>query len=125
MNALRGVCEPLGIRCEEVPVKSGLHLKSACTVVDAETLVVLPSVLDTAFFEGLGMRVIEVSEPFGANVLPMGETILVSSLAPITEARLKAEGYETVTVDVSELHKADGALTCLSLRWASSDAWCP
>ena len=125
VNALREICTPLGIQCEEVPVKSGLHLKSACTVVDEKTLVVLPTVLDSAFFEALGLKVIEVSEPFGANVLPIGRKVLVSASAPLTEAKLQAEGYETLTIDVSELHKADGALTCLSLRWAQSEAWCP
>jgi dimethylargininase len=62
-------------------------------------------------------RVIEVKgdEPLGANVLAVRDRIIVSAAFPGTRSVLEQAGYRTVPIDVSELHKAEGALTCLSL----------
>ncbi len=125
VDSLRRICRPLGIDCIEVPVSAELHLKSLCTVVGDNTIVVGPSLLERTIFEERGIRMIEVPERFGANVLPLGTTTLVSSSAPITAEILEAKGFNILRVNVSELHKADGALTCLSLRWPHCGFWCP
>ena len=57
----------------------------------------------------------DASEPFGANTLTLGGVTLVSGDYPRTQARLAAAGIATRTLEVSELHKAEAALTCLSL----------
>lgn len=124
LDSLRAICTPLGMSCVGVCVSGGLHLKSVCTMVDEATMVALMPFIDKGFFEEHGIRVLEVQEPEGANVLPVGEVVLVSAAAPKTQALLEREGFKTRGVDVSELHKADGALTCLSLRRAHAGAWC-
>jgi N-dimethylarginine dimethylaminohydrolase len=43
-------------------------------------------------------------------------TVLVPAQAERTAARLAAEGYEPVPVDVSEFHKAGGSIFCLKLE---------
>ena len=61
-------------------------------------------------------KIVEVdpSEPSAANVLRVGDVVLCAAAYPRTNARLSA--VATVrTVDVSELAKAEGALTCCSL----------
>ena len=70
-------------------------------------------------FADAGFRVLDAEEPEGANVLALGETVLVSAAAPGTARRLVREGVAVQVVDVSELHAGDGALTCLSLRLPS------
>ena len=62
-------------------------------------------------------RVIAVAddEPFGANTLTVGGVTLVSADYPRTRERLEQAGVATRTLDVSELHKAEAALTCLSV----------
>ena len=53
----------------------------------------------------------------GADVLALGKgRVLVSSSAPETIALLKSEGLQAYEVEASEIHKADGALTCPSVR---------
>jgi N-dimethylarginine dimethylaminohydrolase len=46
----------------------------------------------------------------------------VSSAYPRTQRTLQAAGIATRAVDVSELHKAEAALTCLSLLLPPSAA---
>jgi N-dimethylarginine dimethylaminohydrolase len=60
-------------------------------------------------------RIVHVAEPFGANTLTVGAVTLVSSDYPATQERLGRAGIATRALEVSELHKAEAALTCMSL----------
>ena len=107
-----------------VPVAVGLHLKSAVTLVDERTLVVLDGALDPDAFTAAGLEILRVHEPAGGNVLALGSRVLVSADAPATAALLAARGHDVWVVDVSEFHRGDGALTCLSLRQPPPGGWC-
>ena len=50
-----------------------------------------------------------------ANALLIGEALIYAAAYPRTEARLEALGIAVQAVDVSELAKAEGAVTCCSL----------
>jgi len=54
-------------------------------------------------------------EEFAANTLTLAGVTLLSAAFPETEKRLQAAGVATRALDVSELQKAEAALTCLSL----------
>jgi len=115
-----------GVDVVPVEVRGGLHLKSACTLASASLLVVDAARLrepDLAAFRAAGLECIPAGEPEGANVLAVGRAVIVSAAAPRTAAALAARGLEVHVVDVSELHKGDGALTCLSLRAPPDGAW--
>jgi len=121
--ALGGAARRVGLEVVTVPVGEGLHLKSVVTLVAPGCVVAHESApLDA--LRRLGARVIEVDEPAGANVLALGRVVLVSTAAPGTRARLEREGVEVRAIDVTELHKGDGALTCLSLRVPAPGCWC-
>jgi dimethylargininase len=105
-----------GLETVEVPVAGGLHLKSACTPIEKRAIVYYAPWLDPQPFEARGFRCVEVPEPEGANVLALGATILVSGAAPRTAAILEGFGFRIISLDLSEIHKGEGALTCLSLR---------
>jgi dimethylargininase len=92
-----------------------LHLKSAVTRVEARTLLINPAWVDASHFAGFDLIDVDVSEPFAANCLPLGEAIIFPLAFSKTRARLEAKGYQVVIVDVSELAKAEGAVTCCSL----------
>jgi dimethylargininase len=63
------------------------------------------------------MRVIEVSptEPHAANALLLGDTVVYPTTFPDTADRLEQAGIRLRTVDVSELAKAEGGVTCSCL----------
>jgi dimethylargininase len=54
-------------------------------------------------------------EELGGNVLLAGETVLAAADSPRTAEALAARGLDVVTLDISEMRKADAALTCMSL----------
>jgi len=92
-----------------------LHLKSAVTRVDDETLLINKNWVNTSHFKNFDLLEVDPSEPYAANCLPIGESIIFPLAFPKTRARLEARGYKVVIVDVSELEKAEGAVTCCSL----------
>jgi dimethylargininase len=92
-----------------------LHLKSAVTRVDDNTLLINPNWVDTLHFKNFNWIEVDPSEPFAANCLPIGDFIIYPTACPKTCAKLEAAGFQLVTVDVSELAKAEGAVTCCSL----------
>lgn len=115
VNQLRSIVEPLGYKVDALPIEGALHLKSACTRIDDDTLLANPQWIDITT---LGVsRVISVAsaEPLAANVLALDQRVIVSASFPNTRKVLEAAGFKTIPIDVSELHKAEGGLTCLSL----------
>jgi len=92
-----------------------LHLKTAVTPIDDKTLLVNKDWVDTHRFENFDLIDVDPSEPLAANCLPIGNSIIFPDAFPKTRAKLEARGYKVVTVDVTELAKAEGAVTCCSL----------
>lgn len=122
IEQLRAWAELDGLTVRAVDIGGGLHLKSACSLASEDVVVAHASIrADT--FDGLGVRVERVTEPFGANVLYLGPVTLVSADAPKTAERLAQLNLVVRKVDVSQMHQADGALTCLSVRFPASDGW--
>jgi dimethylargininase len=124
--AVQRVGEAHGLVVVSVPVKSGLHLKSGCSLADEHTLLFDASMgLEPAPFEAAGLTCVAVDERLGANVLALGDgRVLVSSACPRAEAMLRDRGLSVVSLEMSELHKADGAMTCPSIRIPAPGAWC-
>jgi dimethylargininase len=92
-----------------------LHLKSAVSRVDDNTLLINKSWVDVHHFENYELIEIDPDEPFAANCLPVGDSIIYPTSFPRTRARLEERGFEIVSVEVDELAKAEGAVTCCSL----------
>lgn len=105
----------LGYRVRAVAMRDCLHLKSAATFIAPDTLLVNPAWVDPREFGCARTITVAADEPFGANTLTVGGITLVSADYPKTRQRLEAAGIVTRALDVSELHKAEAALTCLSV----------
>lgn len=112
---LTRVLEPYGYRVVPVRVLGCLHLKSAVTLVAESTVLVCAALLDPHAFAGLRCIEVDADEPHGANALRVDEVAIVPTHAPRTRKRLEQSGIETVAVDVSEIAKAEGGVTCCSL----------
>ncbi len=115
-----------GIESSIVRLAVGLHLKSSCSLADEGTLLVAEHCpIDEQVASEAGVRRVVVDEPLGANVLALGGgRVVVSTASPRTARLLQERGLHVQTIDISELHKADGALTCPSLRIPAPGAWC-
>ena len=115
VRALDGLLRPLGYSVVPVRVTGCLHLKSAACAVDEETVLVNRAWVETDPFAGLRLVDVPAAEPFGANVLRLPGAVLVSARFPATADLVLSLGQQVVALDVSELHKAESGLTCMSL----------
>jgi dimethylargininase len=115
VNQMQSILSPFGYQVRGVEVTGCLHLKSAITRVAAEILRVNPDWVKKMDFTGMHFIDVDPSEPYAANVLMVGESLVYQPAYPKTLARLETAGLHPVLVDQSELAKAEGALTCCSL----------
>jgi dimethylargininase len=105
---------PLGYSVVPLMVNACLHLKTAVCAIDDQWLVLNPAWIDATAFAAYGHVVVHEDEPFAANVLARDGVVLCSESNPRTAERI-AQRYAIMTVDVSELEKAEAGLTCCSL----------
>lgn len=115
MEQMRRRLEPLGYRVDAVDFDGCLHLKSAVCRVREDGVLLNPAWVDPAAFDGVGRTEVDPREPYAANVLAISETLVFPAAHPRTRQRLVDRGANVVTVDVSELAKAEGGVTCCSL----------
>jgi dimethylargininase len=113
LEQVRRHAEALGRTVVPVEVTGALHLKTAATALPDGTIVAVPDQLDVRAF---GDRpVVAAPESAGANLLLVGDTVLVSGRAPATAELVAARGFAVVPVDIGELEKAEAGPTCLSV----------
>jgi len=115
INQMQAFLEPYSYAVRGVTVQGCLHLKSAVTPVAEGTLLINPAWVNPNNFPGMKFIEVDPTEPYAANALMVGETILYQPAFPKTVLRLEANGIHPVLVNQSELAKAEGALTCCSL----------
>lgn len=103
-----------------------LHLKCLISPLNVDTLVVNSTEAGKALFKelkeksGINYDVIEVPDQVPANILALGSDFaIIQKNFPESEKILNVElskrGYKFEALDMSELIKADGALTCCSV----------
>lgn len=114
-QALADIVRPYGYAVVPVRVTGCLHLKSACAAIDGETALVNRDWIDADALSGIRFVDLPRDEPWGANVLRLPKAVLVSSAFPRTNDLVAKLDYLTLSIDVSELHKAEAGLTCMSL----------
>jgi dimethylargininase len=110
-----------GYEVRAVPIHDCLHLKSAVTAPREDTLLVQPRWIDPAAFPGFRIIEVDPDEEHAANVLRIGDTLVMPDNFPRTRKRLEDAGFAVVAVDVSELQKAEGATTCCSLVFEAGE----
>jgi dimethylargininase len=115
IDQLRTLLKPFGYTVESVAVRGALHLKSACTAVAPDTVIANPDWVEPAAFGVERVLTVPAAEPWGANVLASAGELLVSANFPATRDLLESAGFHTYSVNVSELHKAECGVTCMSI----------
>lgn len=114
-DALRRLVAPHGYEVLTVEPRGCLHLKTGCSALDDETVLVNPDWVDAGVFRGRAVVPVDAAEPWAANVLRVAGSVCVSAAFPRTAGALSARGYDVRAVEVSEFAKAEGGLTCMSL----------
>ena len=112
---MRKTLTPLGYTVIPVAVRECLHLKSAVTALDDDTLLINREWAPSDPFRSFRLIDVDPVEPMGANALRLHDRVVYPTTFPRTRARLEEQGLHVVDVDVSEIAKAEGAVTCCSL----------
>jgi dimethylargininase len=115
VEQLRRHLEPFEYDVPAVAVSEALHLKSVVTAIADHTLLINPRWASRDCFPGFDLLEVDPAEPFAANALRVGDALVFPASFPRTRDRLVASGVPVSTVDVSELQKAEGAVTCCSI----------
>jgi dimethylargininase len=115
VEQVRAFVEPLGYRVHAVLVDGCLHLKSAACSIGDNAVLANPAWIDTRPFGDTRIIPVPPDEPGAANVLRIGDTVLMASCFPRTARLVRTEGLKVRTVDISELMKAEAAITCSSV----------
>lgn len=104
-----------GYQVKGVKVHDCLHLKSAVTQVADHMLLINPTWIDKYHFTEFELMEVDPGEPYAANGLLIGSQFIYPDANPKTLARLQQAGIKVITLDISEIAKAEGAVTCCSL----------
>jgi dimethylargininase len=115
IRQLQELLDVYGYNVTGVEMHDCLHLKTALTKVDDDTVLINPKWADISHFKDFDWIIVDPSEPFAANCLPVNGQIIFPTSFPKTRAKLEARGYKIYAVPVDELAKAEGAVTCCSL----------
>lgn len=114
---LRALVAPFGYALETLPVEGALHLKTALTRAGERALALNPRWIDAARLARGDWEIVEADprEPFAANVAYVREATLCAAAFPRTNDRLRARGIAVREVELDELAKAEGGVTCCAL----------
>jgi len=105
----------VGYTVRVAPVRGCLHLKSAVTAVAPDTVLINRDWVPAEMFDGLAMVDVDPLEPHAANALAVGGVVIYSAGFPRTRKKLEHRDLRLRLVEVDELQKAEGAVTCCSL----------
>ena len=119
VRQLTAIAAPLGYRVVPVRVTGCLHLKTACCAVTDDTVLMNRAAIDidsdAGAFRECHILDVPPEEPWAADVLAIGTTVLIPASYPRTARLLTASGFAVEPIDVSELQKAEAGVTCMSL----------
>ena len=115
LDQFRTIVEHFGYTMAVVEVHGCLHLKSAVSVAGEDTLLINPRWVPPDRFGAYKLVTVHPEEPRAANVVCVRDDLVYSDGYPRTLERLVDASARVTTVDVSELAKAEGAVTCCSL----------
>jgi dimethylargininase len=108
-----------GMTVETVETTKCLHLKSAVSEVAPGTLLINTDWISSSAFKDFELIPVDKEETHAANALRIGKNLIYPSSFPRTMDVLVNRGIDVVPVDLTELQKAEGAVTCCSLIFSA------
>jgi dimethylargininase len=119
---LANILKPYGYEVEPVEVRRVLHLKSACSFIGKDTMLVNRALIDAEQLRGFKLIDVPDDEPAAANALLVSDVVIIAASFPKTRALLERRGFQVRAVDLSDLQKAEAGVTCTSVIFNDESA---
>jgi dimethylargininase len=113
IEAVAETLRPLGYNVRGVPVSNCLHLKTACTALNDECLLINPNWINANLLPR--KKILEATDEWGANVVRLPDRLLANDQNRATIEQLRDANFNVCSVELSEFAKAEAGATCLSL----------
>ena len=94
-----------------------LHLKSDCSLIDFETILVTERLANEEIFKDLNKILVPLTELSAANAIRIKSKIFIGEQFSETIQILEKLQYVLVPLPITEISKIDAGLSCMSLRW--------
>lgn len=117
IRQLSEILAPYDYEVRPVGVRGCLHLSTGCSYLGRGLMLVNPVWVDAGAFREFEVLEVPETESWAANTIAVGDTVLIASAFERTRALVEEHGFNVITTDISELQKAEGALTCMSLMF--------
>lgn len=115
IDQLQRIVGPAGYQVVPIVPTGCLHLKSACTYLGRNTVLVNPDWMDVSELKDVDLIPVAPEEEFAANALEVAGKLVYASDFARTQARLEKAGFQVLPLDTAELRKAESAMTCMSI----------
>lgn len=115
IKQVAGLVNELGYEVIPVKIHNTLHLKTVCTYLGNNCIIYADGHFDENIFSEYDKIIVPVTESYCANTLAVNGKVLIPKGFPLTRSLIGNKGYSIIELDMSEIEKADGALTCLSV----------
>jgi dimethylargininase len=107
--------EWLGVPVSTIFDPGIMHLKSYVTYLGNGIAITTEKYSRHPALEGLNILIPPEGEEYAADTLAVGDTVLMAQGHDEAHRLVRDAGFDVISMDVSEIEKCDGALTCLSI----------
>jgi dimethylargininase len=116
-NQLIAFLNRYGMTGSTINLENALHLKTGVSYLERNNLLVTGEFLNKSEFQQFNIIEINDDESYAANCVWINDKVLMPKGFSKTKRKIEELGYETILVDASEFQKANGGISCLSLRF--------
>jgi dimethylargininase len=109
------ILKPFGYEVTGIPVTKCLHLKTAISQIEDDLLLINPEWVDPEIFPDYRCEHVHPDEPYGANIMRKDNWALCTPSFNHSLEWLNKRGYDVISIDLSEMAKAEAGLTCGSV----------
>jgi dimethylargininase len=92
-----------------------MHLKSYVTYLGKGIMIATERYATHPALEGFQIIIPPSRDEYAADTLAVGDTVLMAKGYTEAHVMVKEVGFDVITLNVSEIQKCDGALTCMSI----------
>ncbi|MEM2105844.1 MAG: arginine deiminase family protein [Candidatus Bathyarchaeia archaeon] len=115
VHQLRKILDRTDVEVVPVKVRNVLHLKSACTYLGNNYVIMSKGHFNFDMLRDYEKIVVPKGEEYAADCLAINGTVLMAKGYPKTKKMIEAAGFSVIELEMSEFRKGEGALTCLSI----------